>query len=126
MTYKDECPANGEGHKFERATIPSEFITGIEGGKPLIVVQCAYCGCKAPIEPPQYMFTERPVTPSTWLELTASQLDTYMLSDGTALLVDPDTRQYCYVYWDEAAQCSNPFPNHAEAVMARTVYIANL
>lgn len=75
---------------------------------------------------PKYMFAERPVTPSTWLELTSAQLDTYMLSDGTALLVDPVTRQYCYVFWDEAEQCSNPYPSHAEAVMARTVYIANM
>lgn len=75
---------------------------------------------------PKYMFAERPVTPSTWLELTSAQLDTYMLSDGTALLVDPQKREYCYVFWDEGEQCSNPYPNHAEAVMARTVYIANL
>lgn len=75
---------------------------------------------------PKYMFAERPVTFSTWLELTSAQLDTYMLSDGTALLVDPQNREYCYVFWDEAEQCSNPYPNHAEAVMARTVYIANL
>lgn len=75
---------------------------------------------------PKYMFAERPVTSSTWLELTSAQLDTYMLSDGTALLVDPQNREYCYVFWDEAEQCSNPYPNHAEAVMARTVYIANL
>lgn len=75
---------------------------------------------------PKYMFAERPVTSSTWLELTSVQLDTYMLSDGTALLVDPQNREYCYVFWDEAEQCSNPYPNHAEAVMARTVYIANL
>lgn len=75
---------------------------------------------------PKYMFAERPVTSSTWLELTSAQLDTYMLSDGTALLVDPQNREYCYVFWDEGEQCSNPYPNHAEAVMARTVYIANL
>ena len=75
---------------------------------------------------PKYMFAERPVTSSTWLELTSAQLDTYMLSDGTALLVDPQNREYCYVFWDEVEQCSNPYPNHAEAVMARTVYIANL
>lgn len=75
---------------------------------------------------PTYMFAERPVTPSTWLEITSTQLDTYMLSDGTALLVDPQNREYCYVFWDEGEQCSNPYPNHAEALTARTVYIANL
>lgn len=75
---------------------------------------------------PQYMFRERTVTPNTWLELTQAELDTYDLSDGTALLVDPETREYCYVFWGEAEQCSNPYPNHAEAVMARLVYIMNI
>lgn len=75
---------------------------------------------------PKYMFAERPVTPSTWMELQRMQLDTYMLADHTALLVDPVTRDYCYVYWDEVEQCSNPYPSQAEALMARMVYMTNL
>lgn len=72
---------------------------------------------------PQYMFKERPVTPITWIELQEMSLDVYMLSDGTALLTDPVTREYCYVFWDEAQQASNPYPTHAEAVNALLTYI---
>lgn len=42
-----ECPAHPEGHRFERQEIPSEFITGVEGGLPLHVIQCKYCGCES-------------------------------------------------------------------------------
>lgn len=72
---------------------------------------------------PQYMFKDKPVTPNTWVELQQMSLDTYLLSDGTALLTDPVTREYCYVFWDEAGQTSNPYPTHAEAVAALSAYI---
>lgn len=71
----------------------------------------------------QYMFKERPVTPTTWIELQEMPLDTYILSDGTALPTDLVTREYCYVFWDEAGQASNPYSTHAEAVAALSAYI---
>ena len=40
----EECPASGQGHNFKVEMIPSEFITGVEGGEPTKVVQCEYCG----------------------------------------------------------------------------------
>lgn len=40
----EECVASGEGHRFEKESIPSEFISGVEGGEPIVVEQCQYCG----------------------------------------------------------------------------------
>ncbi len=40
----DECVASGGSHNFKEETIPSEFITGVEGEEPTVVVQCQYCG----------------------------------------------------------------------------------
>lgn len=40
----DECSATGEGCVYVKETIPSEYITGVEGGKPITVIQCKYCG----------------------------------------------------------------------------------
>lgn len=75
---------------------------------------------------PKYMFAERPVTPSTWIDLQNMQLDTYMLEGRTGLLIDPVTREYCYVYWDEGDQCSNPYATHAEAIRAGIRYSKSL
>jgi len=71
---------------------------------------------------PKYMFEAKPVTPSTWVELQKMELDTYMLVNRTAMLVDPVTREYCYVFWDEAGQCSNPYPTQREALKAVSAY----
>lgn len=78
------------------------------------------------LEPPKYMFAERPVSPATWLELQSGQLDTYMLANNTALLIDPVTREYCYVFWDEGEQCSNPYPTQQAAFEAMADYITRL
>jgi len=40
----NECSASGAGHNYQKQSIPSEFITGEEGGEPKEVVQCEYCG----------------------------------------------------------------------------------
>lgn len=96
---------------------------------------CNCIGCRASaivnqpkpvLDTPRYMFAERPVTPSTWIDLQNMQLDTYMLVKRTGLLVDPVTREYCYVYWDAADQCSNPYATQAEAVSAKILYVSSL
>lgn len=78
------------------------------------------------LDPPKYMFTDKPVTPTTWIELQAMQLDTYPLTSTTALLVEPVTREYCYVYWDEAGQCSNPYTNLQDALNGLAAYMKQL
>ena len=127
MCYKDECPANGNGHSYKLEVIPSEFVSGVEGGKPVEIMQCEYCGGQAPVEPPKYMFEGKPTHTGTWLELQANdKLRVYDISNHVAMLVEPDTGDYCYVYWDEAAQCSNPYPTFDEAAKACEAYIAHL
>ena len=82
---------------------------------------------KPTIHVPQYMYKDKPVKSSTWLELEANdKLRVYDISNHVALLVDPDTGDYCYVYWDEAAQCSNPYPTFDEAAKACKAYTAHL
>ncbi len=76
---------------------------------------------------PQYMFKDKPAHTGTWLELTANTaLRVYELGNHVALLTEPDTGDYCYVFWDEAGQCSNPYPTHAEAIRACNLYISQL
>lgn len=48
MNNFTECSVSGAGCSFKEMTIPSEFITGIEGGEPKHVVQCEYCGAERP------------------------------------------------------------------------------
>lgn len=75
----------------------------------------------------QYMFEGKPVDSGTWLELQANdKLRVYDISNHVAMLVEPDTGDYCYVYWDEAAQCSNPYRSYAEAARACSAYITHL
>ncbi|BBK09377.1 hypothetical protein [Klebsiella phage 05F01] len=50
------------------------------------------------LDAPQYMFANREVTPTTYIDIQVMGLDTYPLSNGTALLVDPVTREFCYVF----------------------------
>lgn len=78
------------------------------------------------LDAPTYMFADKPVTPSTWIDIQAMRLDTYPITDEVALLVDPVTREYCYVYWDEAAQCSNPYPNLQDALNGLANYMKHL
>lgn len=75
---------------------------------------------------PKYMFENTPVTGSTWLDLQQKTLTCFGLADGTALLLDTASLEYCFVYWDEGAQCSNPYESHVEAVAARAEYIKHL
>lgn len=76
---------------------------------------------------PQYMFEDKPTNSGTWLELTANdKLRVYNISSYVSILVDPDTGDYCYVYWDEAGQCSNPYRSYDEAARACNFYIAHL
>lgn len=38
------CAASGAAHKYKLERIPSEFISGVEGGPTTEVMQCEYCG----------------------------------------------------------------------------------
>ena len=89
---------------------------------------CVKCrAVKVPVEPPKYMFKDKPVKSDTWLELQANdKLRVYDISNHVAMLVEPDTGDYCYVYWDEADQCSNPYPTFDKAAKACEAYIAHL
>lgn len=40
----DECSATGESCCYQEELVPSEYFTGVEGGEPIKVVQCKYCG----------------------------------------------------------------------------------
>lgn len=44
MSDFDECPATGEGCCYQEELIPSEYATGVDGGEPIKVIQCKYCG----------------------------------------------------------------------------------
>lgn len=88
---------------------------------------CVKCrAAKVPVEPPQYMFKDKEVSPHTWIDIQQMQLDCYELGNHVALLVDPVTREYLYVFWDEAAQCSNPYPSYSDALAACKRYIETL
>lgn len=41
---EDECSATGYSCEYEETSVPSEFFYGEEGGEPVIVEQCKYCG----------------------------------------------------------------------------------
>lgn len=85
------------------------------------------CMVKPATRKHQYMFKDTPAHSGTWLELTTNiKLRVYDISNQVAMLVDPDTGDYCYVYWDEAAQCSNPYSSYADAAQACNAYIAHL
>lgn len=75
---------------------------------------------------PQYMFKDKPVTPTTWIDIINMQLDHYDLDANLSLLIDYETREYCYVYWDEACQCSNPYPTYKAAFDACKRYMQEL
>lgn len=75
---------------------------------------------------PQYMFKDKEVSPHTWIDIQQMQLDCYELGNHVALLIDPVTREYLYVFWDEAAQCSNPYPSYKDAVAACERYMQHL
>lgn len=76
---------------------------------------------------PQYMFKDAQITGSEWITLTErTDLDCYSLGTHLALLTDPATREYCFVYFDEADQLSNPYPTLGAAQEALSVYIRNL
>lgn len=79
-----------------------------------------------PLDVPQYMFKDKRVTPSTWIDIQNMQLDCYELGNHIALLIDPVTREYLYVFWDEAAQCSNPYPSYSDALAACKRYMETL
>lgn len=38
------CSASGAGHSYKWEVIPSEYISGVEGGEPTKILQCEYCG----------------------------------------------------------------------------------
>lgn len=72
-----------------------------------------------------YAFKDKELTGSEWLEL---QEDHWVVCNinthGVALLVCDG--KYCFVYWDEADQCSQPYPTVEAASNARAAYMQNL
>ena len=38
------CSASGAGNSYKWEVIPSEYISGVEGGEPTKILQCEYCG----------------------------------------------------------------------------------
>jgi hypothetical protein len=89
---------------------------------------CVKCrAAKVPVEPPKYMFEGETTHGGTWLILSDNdKLRVYDISIHVAMLVDPDTGDYCYVYWDEADQCSNPYPSYKDAANAFERYMQHL
>ena len=84
---------------------------------------CVKCRVKPVLDVPQYMFKDKKVSPHTWIDIQNMQLDCYELGNQIALLIDPVTREYLYVFWDEADQCSNPYPSYNDAVAACKRYM---
>lgn len=74
----DICSASGAGHSYKWEIIPSEFISGVEGGEPVKVLQCEYCG-------EQYI--PKPVVIES--ALTAMWLINYLYVD---LLIDSEIK----------------------------------
>lgn len=74
----------------------------------------------------KYMFEDKPVTSTTWIELQNMELNVYYVTDVLALLVEPDTGNYCYVYFNEVDECSNPYPTFEEANNALKAYMHEL
>lgn len=75
-------------------------------------------GMYADMDIPKYMFKDKPIAPNTWIDLQNMQLDAYDITKQVAMLVDPVTREFCFVFWDEAGQCSNPHKSFADAQVA--------
>lgn len=72
---------------------------------------------------PQYMFKDTPVDNDI---AANTDLDWYELEGHIFMLVNPVTREYCYVYTDECDQPSKPYPTLADAHRALSVYMRNL
>lgn len=71
-----------------------------------------------------YMFEGKTITPTTWCDLSANRkLRTIMLPQHCAMLVDDAAYTYCFVYFDEAGQCSNPYKSFDEANAALDDYV---
>ena len=83
----------------------------------------AKCRVKPVLNVPQYMFKDKEVSPHTWIDIQNMQLDCYELGNQIALLINPITREYLYVFWDEAAQCSNPYTSYNYAIAACKRYM---
>lgn len=76
---------------------------------------------------PQYMFKDAQITGIEWIALQErTDLDCYPVGTHLYLLTDPATREYCFVYSDEADQLSNPYPTLDAAQEALSVYMRNL
>ncbi|XAG95335.1 hypothetical protein MIF8_44 [Erwinia phage MIF8] len=76
---------------------------------------------------PQYMFKDAQITGIEWIALQErTDLDCYPVGTHLYLLTDPATREYCFVYSDEADQLSNPYPTLDAAQEAMSVYMRNL
>lgn len=74
-----------------------------------------------------YMFDKRELTGGEWAEL---QLDESIYTvplalEGIAMLVN-QRGEYCFIFWDEADQCSQPYPTVTAAKAARTHYAQKL
>lgn len=77
--------------------------------------------------PFSYMFDNQTVHSGTWLDLTINtSLVTMPINKYVAMLVDINAHEYCFVFWDEADQCSNPYRTFEEAMAAFNNYVAHL
>lgn len=71
-----------------------------------------------------YMFENEEVTPTTWIELQGDESITCVfVLPNIALLLSEDKTEYCFVYFDEAGQCSNPYRTFDEAQHSFVHYV---
>lgn len=73
-----------------------------------------------------YAFKDKELNGDEWLELQEDHWTVCNISTpGVSMLVS-FAGTYCFVYWDEADQCSQPYPTVEAANNARIAYMQHL
>lgn len=73
-----------------------------------------------------YAFKDKELDGTEWMELQEDHWVVCNISTPDVSMLVSHTGTYCFVYWDEADQCSQPYPTVEAAKNARIAYMQNL
>lgn len=73
-----------------------------------------------------YAFKDKELDGTEWLELQEDHWVVCNISAPDVSMLVSHAGTYCFVYWDEADQCSQPYPTIEAAKNARIAYMQNL
>ncbi len=80
--------------------------------------------------PPFYMFANKQITPTTWVELQQASAAGALISNPVAANVYKietiEERDFCFVFCDEAGQFSNPYSSEVQAREGLVKYVQYL